>query len=215
VSILKPACEGYSLGLECFESRWGLEALRRRVTRLQEMFGAAVLCEERIAGRELTLGVVGNGGPGGFALLGAVETVDADGQPIGERLLDLAAKRAGGFHKRAVDLDQPCLQPLRTSTLRLMELLGPMDYATLDFRIDGTGRPYLLDLNPDATLHPDRSLAMVAAHAGLTYPDLIEAIVAVCRHRHGFHSRWWGSAAPCLASPPWWGWRRCSARGWV
>jgi D-alanine-D-alanine ligase len=187
VSILKPVCEGYSLGLERFQNSWGLGALRRRVARLQAAFGAPVLCEERIAGRELTLGVVGNGGAGGYALVGAVETVDADGQPMGERLLDLEAKRRGGFHRRPADLDQPCLQPLRASTLRLMELLGPMDYATLDFRIDGAGRPHLLDLNPDATLHPDRSLAMVAAHAGLAYPDLIEAIVAACRHRHGFH----------------------------
>ncbi len=184
VSILKPASEGYSLGLRRFENAWGLVALRQLVDRLRQDFGGSVLCEELIAGREVTVGVVGNGGEG-IALLGAVETLTADGSALGERLLDLSAKRRGGLAKVAVDLSEPVLQPLRRAALRLVELLGPLDYASFDFRIDAAGTAHLLDLNADATLHPQRSLAHVAAQAGMAYPDLIGAIVAACRRRHG------------------------------
>ncbi|MBW4531533.1 MAG: hypothetical protein KME02_12695 [Aphanothece saxicola GSE-SYN-MK-01-06B] len=184
VSILKPASEGYSLGLRRFERSWGLKALRELVESLHQDFGGSVLCEELIAGREVTVGVVGNGGEG-IALLGAVETLDADGAALGERLLDLTAKRRGGLAKVAVDLNEPVLQPLRRAVLRLVELLGPLDYASFDFRIDAAGTAHLLDLNADATLHPQRSLTRVAAQAGMTYQDLIGAIVAACRRRHG------------------------------
>lgn len=185
VSVLKPSSEGYSLGLERFENDWGLGALRQRVEQLGQAFGGAVLCEQLVAGREITVGLAGPGGPAAWTLLGAVETVDGQGAGLGQRLLDLAAKRQGGYRKLAADLSEPALQPLRSAALGLAELLGPVDYATLDFRIDAEGRPQLIDLNLDATLHPQRSLAMVAAHSGLAYDGLITTIVEACRRRHG------------------------------
>lgn len=43
-----------------------------------------------------------------------------------------------------------------------MSLLGSLDYATFDFRIAEDGQAYLLDVNADATLHLERSLAGIA-----------------------------------------------------
>ncbi len=64
-----------------------------------------------------------------------------------------------------------------------MKLLGPLDYATFDFRIASDGQAYLLDVNADATLYPQRSLAQVARAAGLSYTQLIEAILKTSLER--------------------------------
>lgn len=184
VSMLKPTCEGYSLGLVQFETKQGLAALQTQVAQLQQQFRCAVLAEEKICGREITVGVVGNTRP---TLVGAVETVTLDGLPIGNRVLDLAAKRQGGFSKQAVDLATPDLASIRDATLHLMRFVQPLDYATFDFRIAANGNPYLIDINADATLHPHRSLAHIAAAAGFSYSQLIQAILDTVLERWRLH----------------------------
>ncbi len=183
LSILKPACEGYSLGLTRFDSAQGLAALQAIVGHLQQQFQSPVLCEPLIMGREITVGIVGNPGDAFPLLSGAVETLTLDQQPLGDRILDLTAKRQGGFQKVPVDLATPELAPLQTVALKLMQWLAPLDYATFDFRVTPDGQAYLLDINADATLHPQRSLAQIATKAGLTYQDLISAILQTSRQR--------------------------------
>ena len=58
-----------------------------------------------------------------------------------------------------------------------MQLFKPLDYATFDFRVSAENKAYLLDINADATLHPQRSLAQIAHHNGLSYKQLIEVIL--------------------------------------
>lgn len=178
-SILKPSCEGYSLGLQCFDTQEGLTKLQQIVGEMRELFSAPILCEEFIVGREITVGVVGNGLP---VLLGGVETVNASGESLHSEILDLTAKRQGKYQKVGVDLSSG-LTKLKQIVLQLIQLLKPLDYATFDFRISTSGQPYLLDINADATLHPQRSLAQVAYAAGLSYQELIEMIFNVSWER--------------------------------
>lgn len=178
VSLLKPTCEGYSLGLQQFETQDGLAVLQKQVQQLQAQFQTAVLCEPLIVGREITVGVVGNLEP---SLLGAVETLTPAGQALQEQVLDLQAKRQGGFQKVNVSLANPDLQPLKIASLKLVNLLQPLDYATFDFRVDQ--QAYLVDVNADATLHPLRSLAQIAQAQNLTYPTLIEFILKTTSQR--------------------------------
>lgn len=172
--ILKPACEGYSLGLQFWETSKGLSELQHKVEQLHQQFQAAILCEQFIEGREITVGVVGNDAP---VFIGAVETVTTEGESLLSQVLDLQAKRQGGFQKINVDLYIPQLRKLREISLDLMQLLKPLDYATFDFRIDNNNQAYLLDINADATLHPQRSFAQIARNNGLSYKQLIEVIL--------------------------------------
>lgn len=180
VSLLKPTCEGYSLGLQRFETQDGLAVLQKQVQQLQSQFQTAVLCEPLIVGREVTVGVVGNLEP---SLLGAVETLTTSGQALQEQVLDLQAKCQGGFQKVNVNLADSDLQPLRIAALKLMNLLQPLDYVTFDFRLDQQGQAYLVDVNADATLHPLRSLAQIAKAQNLTYQTLIELILTITNQR--------------------------------
>ncbi len=180
--ILKPACEGYSLGLQIWQASAGLTDLQDKVKQLHQQFESAVLCEQFISGREITVGVVGNDAP---VFIGAVETVTTEGKPLEQQVLDLQAKRRGGFRKINLDLYIPQLRKLQEISLDLMQLFKPLDYATFDFRVDNDNQAYLLDINADATLHPERSLAQIALQNGLSYKKLIEVILQTSLKRIG------------------------------
>lgn len=140
----------------------------------------AVIAEPLIDGREVTVGAIGHGEG---AIVGGVETVTQSGEPIGDRVLDLAAKRKGGFAKIKADLSDPVLQPLVAAVRQVMAFLHPLDYATFDFRLDTTGQAYLIDVNADATLHSGRSLAHIARLNGLSYTQAIARILETTQQR--------------------------------
>ncbi len=54
----------------------------------------------------------------------------------------------------------------------------------MDLRLDAQGKPYFLEVNPLAGLHPIRSdLAILCRLAGIPYRNLIEHIVESARER--------------------------------
>jgi D-alanine-D-alanine ligase len=50
-------------------------------------------------------------------------------------------------------------------------------YARVDFRVDATGTPFIIDVNPNPYLTPDSEDAAAAAEAGFSYKDLVASIV--------------------------------------
>jgi D-alanine-D-alanine ligase len=69
-------------------------------------------------------------------------------------------------------------------TLKAWRALGCRDAGRIDVRCDGLGRPQFIEVNPLAGLHPSHSdLPMLCAAAGLSYQDLIRAIVESASRR--------------------------------
>jgi D-alanine-D-alanine ligase len=57
-------------------------------------------------------------------------------------------------------------------------LFGLSGYARVDFRVDGAGTPYVLEINANPCISPDGGLVAAAARAGLTQVDLVARIIA-------------------------------------
>lgn len=53
--------------------------------------------------------------------------------------------------------------------------------ARVDFRVDPQGQPWILEVNANPGIHPDAGYAAAAAQAGISYPKLIQRIVAAAR----------------------------------
>jgi D-alanine-D-alanine ligase len=66
---------------------------------------------------------------------------------------------------------------LRQLALACWILFGFSGYARVDFRVDATGTPFIIDVNPNPYLTPDSLDADAAAEVGLSYKDLIARIV--------------------------------------
>jgi D-alanine-D-alanine ligase len=77
-----------------------------------------------------------------------------------------------------LEQDEPELATtLKQSALACWTLFGFSGYARIDFRVDPTGSPFIIDVNPNPYLSPDAEDAAAAAQAGLSYQDLIASIV--------------------------------------
>jgi D-alanine-D-alanine ligase len=63
-------------------------------------------------------------------------------------------------------------------TLRAYRAVDGRDLARLEIRLDQSGHPQLLEINPIVGLHPTHaSLPILATQAGLSYEELIGEIL--------------------------------------
>jgi D-alanine-D-alanine ligase len=161
--VVKPNGEGSSVGVSIVRRRADLA----RAVRAAARFDAKVLIETFVPGPEVTVGIL-------------------DGRALGT--LEVVAK--GEFHSYDVkytagreEFHMPArLDPgTRARVEALAEAahaaLGGASYSRVDLRVDGR-RPYLIELNTLPGLTDLSYLPRIAAHAGLTFPALCEAILA-------------------------------------
>ncbi|MBN1910881.1 MAG: ATP-grasp domain-containing protein [Pirellulales bacterium] len=177
--IVKPRHESTSFGLRVVHD---VEALRDAVENVVTQFSQDALVEEFISGREVCIGLLGNAPP---ECLPPVE-LDFAGRDL------LAFTWEDKTHKR---LDEPrkicpaSLPDELTSRLREMavatfQACHCRDYARVDFRIDPSGNPYVLEINSMASLGGGASFVLAAKTAGHTFSSLVDRIVQVAHQRH-------------------------------
>jgi D-alanine-D-alanine ligase len=65
------------------------------------------------------------------------------------------------------------------TTKRLYRLLQLSGYARVDFRLDGEGRPYFLETNPNPEIGYGEEFAEAAEAAGIGYEPLLDRIIAL------------------------------------
>jgi len=178
-AIVKPAAEDASAGLDKGSVCTDRKALRSRVAAMTEQFDD-VLVQAYVAGREFNVGFVGD-----RAL--PVSEIDFTGMPEGSwPILTYAAKWAAGSPE---DLgSQPCCpaqisQRLAERLTRVAEAawhaMQGKGYGRVDLRVDDTGRPWVLEVNPNPDLTDEAGLARMGRAVGWDYPELVRRIAEV------------------------------------
>ena len=66
---------------------------------------------------------------------------------------------------------------LRAACEQVWALFGLAGFARVDFRVDESGTPFILEINPNPCITPDAGFAAAAAQAGMSYDEVIEALV--------------------------------------
>ncbi len=175
--IVKPNQEGTSKGITS-KSVCDDEARLRDVGReLIERYGQPALVEEYIAGRELTVGLLGERRPRVLPPMEVVFLAKTD-RPV----YDYACKQSWQSHVR-----YECPARLTKDELRAVEracrltfmALGCRDVARVDLRLTPEGRVYVLEVNPLPGLTPDYSdLCLIANGAKIDYRTLIGEILS-------------------------------------
>lgn len=184
-AFLKTRFEDASHGITVANVCADEPALRRRAAELLAAWKQDVLVEEFLPGRELN-----------------VALLDGDVLPISE--IDYAKMRALG-HPPVVTYDAkwvkdspdyratPVICPaaldeaLRATLARIAraawDAIGCRGYARVDIRLDGGGRPVVLEVNPNPDISPDAGFARSARQAGMDHADLIDRIVRAALQR--------------------------------
>jgi D-alanine-D-alanine ligase len=167
--VLKPVRQGSSVGLQFVErvADWssGLaEALR---------YDSQVLCEEKITGRETTVGIL-------------------DGQVLP---LDEVRPRTGTYDYKnkytAGATDYLCPAPFDPDTtarvqaagLAAFHAIGGRDYARVDVMVRQNGDPVVLEVNTLPGMTETSLLPKAAAAAGIAYPQLCQRMIDLALRR--------------------------------
>lgn len=169
--VLKPVNEGSSVGVAIVtaESNYG-NPIRRDAKGPWQEFDR-LLAEPFIRGKELTTAVLGD------KALMVTELKPKSG------FYDFDSKYTDGLteHVCPADLPDEITQACKDIALRAHQLLGCKGTSRSDFRWDderGVEGLFLLEVNTQPGMTPLSLVPEQAKHCGMSYEDLVEAIVA-------------------------------------
>jgi D-alanine-D-alanine ligase len=183
--VLKTITEHSSLGLEedAIVRHESPAALRSALETHSARLGRACYAEQYIDGREFNLSMLAS--PDGPQVLPPAE-IDFSGFPPGKpRLVGYRAKwEEDSFEfqhtPRQFDFsaeDGPLLDRLRQVALSCWRVFGLRGYARVDFRVDRSGQPWVLEINTNPCLSPDAGFYAALQRASLRFEEGIARIL--------------------------------------
>lgn len=161
--VVKPVRQGSSVGLQFVErvGGWG-DALREAFR-----YDSQLLVEERIVGRETTVGIL-----------------DGRTLPVVE-----VRPKSGGYDYRnkytpgnteyfcPADFDAEATRKIQAAALGAFNAIGGRDYARVDVMVRANGEPVVLEVNTLPGMTPTSLLPKAAAAAGISYEQLCQRMI--------------------------------------
>jgi D-alanine-D-alanine ligase len=184
--IVKPAAQDASIGLDQGSVVTNQHRLEERAAILLKKYGPPVLVEQFIRGRELNVALIE---APDLRSLPISEVLFMDNDPGYWPIVTYDAKwRPGSRDYEATPPRYPAdVSPKLAIRLiglarRAFHLLGCRDYARVDFRVRPSGKPYILEVNPNPDFSPSAGMAGGLASAGITHAqftvDLVRGALA-------------------------------------
>jgi D-alanine-D-alanine ligase len=163
------------------------DKLVERVKFIHERIGTAAIAEQYIEGREIYVGVLGND----RLVVLPVWELQFKNMPQGDWLIATEKvkhdtgyqERRGILHGPAKDLTPELTARIQRLAKRIYRTLELDGYARIDFRLAADGTPYFLEANPNPEIAEKEEFATAARHVGISYPDLLQRIVALSMRR--------------------------------
>ncbi len=158
------------------------EQLLKRVKYIHDTILTPAIVEQFIDGRELYVGVMGNHRLRVFPVweMSFAKMSDSNWRIATERVKwNVKYQKRHGIDTSEAQLADEVtakVQHLAKRTYRALELSG---YARVDFRMDANNNPYVIEANANPQLAEDEDFAQSAKRAKLSYPKLLECIMAL------------------------------------
>jgi D-alanine-D-alanine ligase len=159
--ILKPNCNGSSVGLHVIDSKSQLETV------LTGLGAGEWLVERRVLGRELTVGVL-NG-----RAMGVIEIAPKSG------LFDYTSKYTKGLteYLEPAPIPEETAAQVRHAAEAAFKACGCRDYSRMDFMLSGENELFFLEINTLPGMKDTSLLPMSARCVGLDYTSLVRELV--------------------------------------
>ena len=180
-AIVKPAEEDASVGIHQQSVVATREELETRVATAREDFGS-VFVQEFVGGREFNVAIVGD-------LVLPLSEIDFRHMPSDRwPIVSFDAKwTPGSPEDRGTQPVCPAKVGRRLgrriieTALAAWRAVDGQGYGRVDMRLDDTGRPWVLEVNPNPDISRDAGLVRMARAYGWTYPRLLGEIVRIAR----------------------------------
>jgi len=177
----KPVAEGTGKGIDQHSRIESIRQLELTCKKLLEQFKQPVLIEEFLPGREFTIGVTGTGRDA--RVIGTMEVKILP--EAGEKIYSFETKENWKKLVKYSRVEDKILRDeIESLVLKVYQTLECRDAARVDIRLDASGEPSFMEINTLPGLNPGHSdLPMLAAQEGLSFKDLIGAIIASAMKR--------------------------------
>ena len=181
--FIKPVAEGTGKGVSPSSIIRRLEDLKSACEVMMNEYQQPVLIERYLSGREFTVGITGTGNDA--VVIGTMEVHLLDGAEQGVYSYINKERSEELVECKIVDsTEDPLIKRAEEISLRAYQTLGCRDAGRVDIRCDEEDRPYFLEINPLAGLHPEHSdLPIISKGVGLGYQALIERIIVSASKR--------------------------------
>lgn len=188
--IIKPIREEASIGIQSSSVVRDEAALRIKVAEVIEKYAQPAMAEQFIVGREISVGIIGNGTD--LHVFPPLEFLfEGSDTPLEEiRSYDY---KWGGKTEQMVEADLPDEVKKRLIEYTKIAFIATecTDYARMDFRVAEDGSIYLLEVNSDPGIGPNthglnNTLTKMASFEGIEFEDLVERILLTAAKRNGF-----------------------------
>lgn len=178
--FIKPVAEGSSKGVTGRSRVSSRGELREGCAELLRTYRQPVLVERYLPGREVTVGIVGNGAEA--RVVGVMEVAFKDGNDGAYTALN-KAEYESRVEYRLLD-GEPLGRRAGEMALGAYRALSCRDVGRVDLRCDENGEPCFLEINPLPGLHPLTSdLPILAGLAGISYLQLLGSILDAAGRR--------------------------------
>jgi len=187
--IVKPNAEGSAKGIFKNSVVYNKKRLRKQIKKIIQRYKQPALVEEFIEGKEITVGILGNGSP---MVLPLLEIDFSSCRGSGEFFYSWRMKEFQGNEEKHLTPTFYCparikdnvVRKIKQLALKAYKAIGCFDFCRIDFRLDKENNPYLLEVNPLPGLDPEESnFPLMAKIAGINYNDLINRILELAIKR--------------------------------
>lgn len=192
--IVKPAQMDNSIGIDNNAIASNEKELQSKIGYINRTYNQPALVEEYIPGRDLDVGVLGNGFN---AKVLPIAEVNYKGLSPGiNKIFSYEAKwdKQCELYKITdylFDLDLPKSVEARIKrvALDIYRILDLKDYGRVDIRLSEDNVPYVLEMNPNPGISCECSTPMAAESIGVTYDDMIEMILENALDRYNLKNQ--------------------------
>ena len=167
--VIKPPREGSSVGVCIVQSPEEIAGALKTAGK----FAAELLAEEFIAGRELTVGILGD------EVLPVIEIKPTEGFYDYEHKYSVG----GSEHIVPAPLDEETTRRVQEAALAAHRSLNVHVYSRVDVRLDEAGVPWVLEVNTIPGMTATSLLPDAASVAGYTFPALCGRIAELSLQR--------------------------------
>jgi D-alanine-D-alanine ligase len=186
---VKPNFGDSSFGITTRSVAHDAEGLIDAILEIRQSLGydKPILVEELLTGKDLTVGIIGNP-PSSYIVLPIAEE---DYSTLPGHLPKICGYEAKWcpdspywkIRSMPAQLPDETRGALIQWCTILAERLGCRDYTRFDWRLDADGHPKLLEVNPNPGWCWDGHLAKMAAFSGMTYSEMLAAILRAAEER--------------------------------
>lgn len=166
--VVKPANLGSTIGISIVKNVSEMKRAVRKTFKLD----SDVFVENFVKGKEITIGLIGNQNP---QVLPPIEIRTE------RKLYDYTAKYTKGASAHIIppEIDKSLLDKASDYAFKTYKILGCSGCARMEIIVQDNGEMFILDVNTIPGFTPVSLLPDAAAHAGISFDELCEKLIAL------------------------------------